>query len=182
MRLAQVSIFARLFGIGVLLFGGSLGLTSAYLAWSQHKALESWTKTDAEILRREVYSESTINAKGWHVTYYGFRCRLRYRIGQRPEESLVTLGFVSNLRRDMQELVERYPAGNHVAVAYDPAAPYDVRFAGDPRLAYPAALDLAVLAARLSAFGVVILLICWAMRTFGQAPPASPALDNKPIE
>jgi len=180
---ARFSLQLRFGGFLAALAAAGMLMASAHTAYQVHKTLDSWPRAQAEVQRCEIYPK-IVHMAGPRSTgpsrLYGFRCNVAYPVGSSIYKSQADLGYLEGRGNAMRPLLDRIHPGDRITIAYDPAAPSRVRFAGDFTLTYAASLLMLRVEACLVAVAIAMTLISKRLRQLSprsasaEFPPAFP--------
>jgi hypothetical protein len=95
---------------------------------------------------------------------YGFRCNVTYSVGAQPYQAQADIGYQNGNRAALQPWTSRIHAGDRISIAYNPADPTHVRFAGDSTIAYAAPLMTLRFAAWLIGAAALMIFISRRLR------------------
>jgi hypothetical protein len=150
-------------GLMLLVFALAAALGCGVNLLSRYHTLQSWPRTQAQVLSSEIYSRrywssgSRGRTAGWY-TDYGFHCTVQYSVLGQQYNSVADLGIKAGFRGSLDQWPSRFPSGTNVFIAYNPADPSSVILAGDFRTAYaPAFLGFWLVGIFLSA-GAILLV------------------------
>jgi hypothetical protein len=162
-----------LLGIWQSLFGLCFLALDSYIAARLYYRLSTLPHAEAEILHGEIYSQVThlVADTASANPVYGFRCSVRFPVGQQMRTSQVDIGYQESNRAEMWDWYSRFPTGTRAMIAYDPADPSRVLFAGDFTTAYARVFCTLWLFGWITFAG---LLAVWLSRQLMPPPPAQP--------
>ncbi len=151
----DTSASLKLIAFGLfLIFLIFLGLSVPFYL-RQRDVLKNWIVTDGTVRDSEVVS---VPAK--RGTNYDAHIVVVYRIGDSIRTSLITTGYASSRRSHAQSWVDRYPAGSHVTIAYNPLDYGQVRLdPGYNRYFFAAPLMVTQVGAGFGFVGLIFFLI-----------------------
>jgi hypothetical protein len=118
-----------------------LAVLGTWVACNQYSPLNSWRRTDAEIVNSAVYSEllqSNTRSQTRPSSIFGFHCTVRFQANGRPYESQADIGYKKSARSEMIDWCQRFSSGSHTTIAYDPGNPSRVKLAEDFQTSYAA--------------------------------------------
>jgi uncharacterized protein DUF3592 len=119
----------QLVAFGFLWLSVLLLIFSAWLAMAQADRLLRWSKTDAEVLRSDMYS--VIQRTGRSSIVWHAAITIRYPVNGNPMVTTVDRGFQSGIQSWMEHWVRQYPAGSHRKILFNPVDPLDADLEGE---------------------------------------------------
>jgi hypothetical protein len=137
---AAFSAVLKLGAIGCAIIIFALLILSGLIAYRIHDILATWPHTPAQVQSGQIYAKQ-ISIYNRHQPYststvYGFRCTVSYSVASHPYESQADIGYQKGDTVEMTEWRNRIPPGTQIEIAYNPAQPATIRFAGPFTTAY----------------------------------------------
>jgi hypothetical protein len=118
---AETAAAMKVIAMGcTIIFLVFLGLSVPFYL-RQREVLKTWPRTEAKVLAANVST-----APGKRSTYTA-RFLVQYRLGDSVLSTTVDSGYGDRLRSHAQAMVDRFPAGSSVTVAYNPLDATQVR-------------------------------------------------------
>ena len=164
---ALLSLLTTLGGYGMVFCASVLAVLGIWVACNQYSLLNSWRRTDAEIVNSAVYSEllqSNTRSQTRPSPIFGFHCTVRFQANGRPYESQADIGYKKSARSEMLDWYQRFSSGSHTTIAYDPGNPSRVKLAEDFQTSYAAPLATLGYAGWLLLFGLPMVWISRKLR------------------
>jgi hypothetical protein len=153
----KIGALLRLFGWAAVFFASALLLLGGLGGFSQLWVLNSWTKTEGQVVNAEVYSD-TDHVSNPPVTLYGVRCVVSFIAQGQSRVASLDFGNLSSKPAEADQWSQRFPQGSRISIVFDPADPSRLRSAGDYPASYLGPIRALELAGWLLLLGVPAVL------------------------